>query len=99
MFFETVWAKGTRVQLPIPVPVSAGYMADTPNEIWKRAMTINQSRKIEMHRFEILAARLYVQDRMSTSEIGERLGCARQTVLEALKRCGKPVEKRPAMFT
>jgi hypothetical protein len=27
-----------------------------------------------MHSFEILAARLYVQDGMSTSEIGERHG-------------------------
>lgn len=62
-------------------------------------MPRNFAQRAKLDRFEILAARLYMQDKMSTAEIAERLGCARQTVLDALKRCEIPIERRGAMFT
>lgn len=38
--------------------------------------------------FEIRVARLYVQDRLSTKQIAERLGCSIGKVASALTECG-----------
>jgi DNA-binding CsgD family transcriptional regulator len=45
--------------------------------------------------FEIAAARLFVQQGLSTPQIGERLGCNRRKVGAALERVGiKPDGRR-----
>jgi predicted DNA-binding protein YlxM (UPF0122 family) len=62
-------------------------------------MPINPIQRTEINRFEILAARHYVQDKMSTAEIAERMGCSRGKVVDALKRCAIPVEKRVTMYS
>jgi predicted DNA-binding protein YlxM (UPF0122 family) len=61
-------------------------------------MPINPKRRDDLNDFEIVAARHYVQDRMSTAEIAERMGCSRGRVADALKRCKIPTEKRAAMY-
>lgn len=47
----------------------------------------------EMQEMEIVAARHYVQDELSTAQIAERLHKSQWTVTTALKRVGIPVDK------